>query len=293
MATPYFSLIVPTLNEAKYISKLLTDLSHQTYADFELIVVDGHSDDRTLEVCRQYAAKLKPQIIDSQVRHVCTQRNLGARHARGQVLLFIDADMRLPTYFLQGIKYRLESEPADVATSYAAPDRTYRQSVPITQALNLGLELAKNSQFPLINEGMTIISKTAFERLGGFDDTVDFAEGRKLLSQAVKLGLRYSVYKDPTYEYSVRRIRKYGLLRVSSAMARYALSELFSIPLSNAKISQLYPMLGGTVVAPYENRRRFRTRLESFFYELKKPSRLKSRLDRWLLQGGSQVKKKS
>src|SRR3989338_5592431 len=49
MNKPYFSVIIPTLNEEKYLPKLLKDLVSQTYRDFEVVLVDGNSDDKTVE----------------------------------------------------------------------------------------------------------------------------------------------------------------------------------------------------------------------------------------------------
>ncbi|MFH1244651.1 MAG: glycosyltransferase, partial [bacterium] len=56
MATkkPFFSLIIPALNEAKYLPLLLDDLSKQTFLDFEVIVVDGNSDDQTVAKAKSF-----------------------------------------------------------------------------------------------------------------------------------------------------------------------------------------------------------------------------------------------
>ena len=52
MKSPYFTIVIPTLNEEELLPLLLDDLSHQTYKNFEIYVVDGKSSDRTVEVAQ-------------------------------------------------------------------------------------------------------------------------------------------------------------------------------------------------------------------------------------------------
>ncbi len=78
------SVIIPTLNEAACLPLLLRDLSQQIYRDFEVIVVDGRSTDKTLKIAQNFKKKVpRLKIIISPKRHVCFQRNLGAGSAAG------------------------------------------------------------------------------------------------------------------------------------------------------------------------------------------------------------------
>ena len=85
------SIIIATLNEEKYLPNLLKDLSNQTYKDFEIIVVDGKSDDNTQNIAKEYGCK----VISSPHRKQTFQQNLGAKKANGDLLLFFDADTRI------------------------------------------------------------------------------------------------------------------------------------------------------------------------------------------------------
>ncbi len=83
------SVIVTVLNEGKNIRHLLDSLLHQDL--HELIVVDAGSTDHTLEVLQRYEARLPLKLIQKPCRRG-EGRNIGARHATGDVLAFIDGD---------------------------------------------------------------------------------------------------------------------------------------------------------------------------------------------------------
>jgi len=85
---PSISVIVPTLNEEKTIKTCIRGARNQTISDFELILSDGESNDKTVEISRRYVDK----VIVSSNRGIGTQQNLGAKFAEGNVLVFIHAD---------------------------------------------------------------------------------------------------------------------------------------------------------------------------------------------------------
>lgn len=247
MRVPFFSIIIPALNEEKYLPKLLGDLSEQTYQDFEVIVVDGGSIDKTVSLANSFAYKLpKLTVLNSPRAHVCTQRNLGASHASAEVLIFSDADNRLPPYFLQGAKYRWESENVELLSFWIKPDIASRGNDTITSAINLFMEIQINVKPTYLLEGLIAIDRNVFSKIGGFNESVDYAEGKSLIQQAVRSGFHISSIRDPQYIFSLRRFRKYGVLSIASRVAKLELSNLLG-PDQHAKQAQkLYPMLGGS-----------------------------------------------
>jgi glycosyltransferase involved in cell wall biosynthesis len=243
---PFFSIIIPTLNEEKYLPHLLSDLSSQTFRDFEVIIVDGHSDDQTINVAKNYAKKLpKLTILTSPKRHVCVQRNLGASHAKSTILIFSDADNRLPSYFLQGIKYRWESSAVDILACWLAPDPVSAGNNVLASAMNLFLEIQNNVKPTYLMESMAIISKKCFSHIGGFDESMNYAEGKSIIQAANTLGYASKVIHDPLYGFSFRRFKKYGMLKVASHVAQLELSSLLGIDAVNLNAEKLYPMAGG------------------------------------------------
>lgn len=247
-AKPLFSIIIPSLNEAKYLPKLLGDLVAQTYQDFEVIVVDGHSDDQTVAKAQSFAQSLPHlTILTSPKRHVCVQRNLGAKKARADILIFMDADNRLPPYFLQGIKYRWESSNAQILSPYVEPDIKNPKNETITSAINLFLDLQMSIKPTYLLESMIIISRTLFSSIQGFDESTNYAEGKTIVQRAINLGVVPKIIKDPTYTFSLRRLRKYGTLGSVGRMVQLELAKFVGgSDFHNYQATKLYPMLGGT-----------------------------------------------
>ena len=245
---PFFSIIIPALNEEKYLPKLLTDLSNQTFKDFEVIVVDGKSTDHTVSKSKEYS-KLLPslKVITSDIRHVCTQRNLGAKEALADILIFSDADNRLPPYFLQGIKYRYETTESDLMSPYFIPDIKTRQNETIANAINTFFDLQMSIKPRFLLESLIIVTHKAFNSIKGFDETINYAEGKSFIQNIIAKGYTTKIIKDPEYTFSFRRLRKYGIINIAGRVAKLELAELLGPEFKQIQQKKLYPMLGGTL----------------------------------------------
>jgi glycosyltransferase involved in cell wall biosynthesis len=123
------SIIVPTLNEEDHVGSLLSDVARQTREADETIIVDGGSKDGTVSVVERFPK------VDLMLGSppVASQRNLGGRKASCDVLVFIDADVRLPTTFLAGFLDEFERRDLDVACPFYMPYR----STPAINALHV------------------------------------------------------------------------------------------------------------------------------------------------------------
>ena len=93
------SIIIPTLNESLLLQRLLCDLNKIIDSQVEIIVVDGGSNDNTLEIASKYAHQV---FVTEQGR--ATQMNYGAAFAKGEVLFFLHADSMLTTNAFQKLK---------------------------------------------------------------------------------------------------------------------------------------------------------------------------------------------
>jgi glycosyltransferase involved in cell wall biosynthesis len=86
------SIIIPALDEEKRIGKVVKQFS-KVKGDFEVIVADGGSNDKTVEIAKKEGAKVYSNIRENQ--NIAKNRNLGAKKAKGEILIFCDADTKL------------------------------------------------------------------------------------------------------------------------------------------------------------------------------------------------------
>ena len=258
--TPFFSIIIPCLNEEKSLPLLLKDLSNQTLQDFEVIVVDGHSKDKTVEKAQEFK-KLLPSltILTSKIRNVSVQRNMGGEAGIGEYLLFNDADNRLPKHFLEGVKYHQGVKPTDMFTTWCLPDSKRRSDKSIATSLNMLTEAGLRVGTPGALGAMIGCRRSLFGKIGGFNPQVAFAEDTEFIRQGYRKGYSFSVIHEPRYVYSLRRFRKIGTLKL---LQKYAVLNLKMM--TNQKVDQKkeYPM-GGEYLQKEETTSEFFKKLKS------------------------------
>jgi glycosyltransferase involved in cell wall biosynthesis len=251
-AHPFFSIVIPTLNEEKYLPLLLSNLAEQSWTDFEVIHVDGGSTDQTVAEAESWHNKLVIKTIVHDVKNVSAQRNRGASAARGDWIIFMDADDQLPKYFLLGIKYQLEQREAnpkddvDVFTTLIHLNQTDRRD-PRNQTsahfINGYLSATGKTNRPRVLGSMIGARNDVFQKIQ-FNEKSKVNEDSIFVHDCVQAGFRYLVFHNPTYAYSMRRIKSNGMMRTATSSLimslRYSIGDDFS------KHNYGYKMLGGS-----------------------------------------------
>jgi glycosyltransferase involved in cell wall biosynthesis len=244
--TPFFSIVIPTLNEERYLPQLILDLSRQTFRDFEVIVVDARSEDQTVPAARRFQNRFEHFcILESDKRNVSHQRNLGANTARADWLIFFDADNRLPKNFLYAIRILIEEQEPDLLSSWFKPDSEDLSYKIIALLSNITIALRQNTGSPVIREAFVCVKKLAFLQLGGFSEDVPLREGSELLKRAYRAQMQFRLYREPKFICSYRRVRKQGILRTFIKSLQIELTKLLRHRVSEQTSRMLYPMEGG------------------------------------------------
>lgn len=202
------SVIIPTLNEEKYIGRLLAHLAR--YADerlLEIIVVDGGSSDRTAEIVRRNRAV----FMQTTKAGRAVQFNAGVAAAKGDVFYFVHADVLPPASFLTSIENALAA-----GHQLGACRQKFE---------NAGFLLHVNAWFTRFNslyvrggDQTIFITRKAFGQLGGFDEKYIIMEEYDLLNRARKL-FSFAVLPCATLT-STRKYEKNTWLRVQLANLR-------------------------------------------------------------------------
>jgi glycosyltransferase involved in cell wall biosynthesis len=211
------SVIVPAHNESAYIRRTLQTVSCQDYAWFEVIVVANGCTDSTPELARGDCDCL---IVLSQ-KNLGVARNLGARMARGELLVFLDADTLLECNALRCIAEQFQQVHA-AGTIRGQPDC----SKPLYQAFYVFKNFLHRLMLHRGSSGVIICWKDQFLRVGGFDERLAMSENSHLMRSLCRWG-RYRYIGGATATTSMRRFEQWGLARVLWVWIKAWLDSIF------------------------------------------------------------------
>lgn len=200
------SIVVPTLNEESVLEKTLKQIrDNLTAFDYELIVTDDGSRDRTLEIAKRYATKLvqgpNPQ------RTIATNRNKGGREASGEFLVFVDADIFIPkpNEFFKTLLARFAADPklmgATVNIKIFPNEATWADNA-ILMVTNSFVWLSNNFfHFGAASGEFQMMRRSAFEALHGYREHIAVDEDQDMFRRLAKMGhtrieRQLTVYND-------------------------------------------------------------------------------------------------
>lgn len=116
---PEISVIVPVYNAAPYIAACVDSILKQTFRDFEIILVDDGSSDKSLAICQELAEKSPVITVVHTENQGCTPaRGVGAMKAKGTWVLFVDADDTLPETALQTLMEGAREHRSDIVVGF-------------------------------------------------------------------------------------------------------------------------------------------------------------------------------
>jgi glycosyltransferase involved in cell wall biosynthesis len=202
------SAVVPTLNEESYLPVLLDSLDRQTLPVCEVIVADAGSGDRTREVALAHGARLVSGGLPG------VGRNKGAEVATGEWLLFLDADVRLPTNALEVAFQEMSRLGLRSASTWFVPD-SERWFLRLNHWLSCHyFRLSTRIGWPHSIGAFLLLPKEIHERVGGFDPSIPVAEDQDYVRR-IAMEAPYGFLRRPAVEISARRFANEGSLRMS------------------------------------------------------------------------------
>ncbi len=199
-----FSIIIPTYNEEEYLPILLESIKNQDFDDYEIIVADANSTDRTREIAKNYGCI----VIDGGLPAV--GRNNGANVAKGDYLLFLDSDLELTDDYLRDVLYEFRME---------------RLGIAITQMLPLSNKVEDKLFHDFANHFMISVEKIKphgagcygiisrkelHDKCGGFDESLTFGEDTDYIERLAKKE-KFKVLRNAKIGVSTRRLEEEGI----------------------------------------------------------------------------------
>jgi len=181
---PRFSIVIPTLNEAAHIRLCLTALASTVppSVPFEVLIIDNGSTDNTLELALSFAHILDLQLHQQILVSISSLRNLGASFARGDILVFLDADCIAPPQWIDKLATAFSAEVGTsiIGSRYRAPEC----STWVAKAWERGQDGTVRRSVAYVPGGTMALRISVFQRLGGFDPTLVTNEDAELCRRA-------------------------------------------------------------------------------------------------------------
>ena len=211
------SFIIPTLNESSVIRKLLDNLRHYS-APHEVIISDGRSTDGTIDIARESGASVV--VYEGMARQTIGDgRNLGAAHARGDFLLFMDSDVTVPDpdMFFASALQEFTRDPKLVGITVrisVSPELAQRGDGFLTWFISTVNYLQNNILGVGAASGeFQLVRADAFKKAGGYNASLAAGEDYEFFRRLSKLGhTRY--VGDLTVYHTGRRAHKTGWFRL-------------------------------------------------------------------------------
>jgi glycosyltransferase involved in cell wall biosynthesis len=212
------SIIIPTLNEEKYLPQLLNSIRKQKNINYEIIVADAGSTDTTLEIAKNHNCILIDGGLPAKAR------NKGAEIASGDFLLFLDADIIIPNNFIEKSIDEIKENKIDFAGYKLIPYSDKKASFKLVNFFYNNPMILLEKILPYAAQAI-MIKKSFFLKLGGYDEKIKLAEDHELARRANKIGSFGVIGSTEAYS-SDRRFVQDGWIKTG---LKYFLCELHMI----------------------------------------------------------------
>ena len=208
-----YSVIIPAYNEEKWLPETLAKLAESMAGidrQGEVIVVDNNSSDKTGRIAREHGAK----VVFEPINQISRARNTGARIARGQYFIFLDADTtpskRLLEFALRNLESGMCCGGGALITSHEKNQTFVRQVMCLWNRIALTFRLAAGCFVYCLRQG--------FEKVGGFSEKVYAGEeilfSRYLQRWGKTWGMSFRIISDPPVATSLRKVRWFTPLQL-------------------------------------------------------------------------------
>lgn len=200
------SIVIPAYNEEKYLPILLECIKKQVYKDYEIIVADANSKDGTKQIAKKYGCRIVKGGLPA------VGRNNGAKSAKGDILLFLDADVQFDKNFLENALTEFNERKLDVAGCYIKPLGSNILDKIFFGVFNLWIAITQFF-YPNASGGGIFCKKWLHEKVRGFDETIKLSEDMDYVKRCSKFG-SFRMLKSARAYISMRRFEEEGRFKV-------------------------------------------------------------------------------
>lgn len=232
MCHPFISVVIPAYNEANYLESALNSISrafHEIgYSGYEIIVADDASTDETPEIAKNAGVK----VVCSGKRNIGATRNVGAKHASGEFILFMDADTLLNPTTLAQMFQAIEQK-------YIGGGTTIRWDKTVSKMGEWGVRIwcGISRLFCMPAGSFFFVKKSIFEKVDGFNEELFISEELDLGKKLKKYG-RLTILSHPI-QTSARKLDDYSTWYHLKFLFQAVVSPI-QLPKSREKLDMWY-----------------------------------------------------
>lgn len=199
-----FSIIIPTFNEEEYLPILLESIKKQKFDDYEIIIADANSTDRTREIAEEYGCVITEGGMPG------VGRNNGAKIAKGEILLFLDSDLKLTDDYLRDVLYEFQMERLGIAITQMKPLSKKSEDELLHKLANYFMISVEKIKPHGAGCYGIIVKKELHEKCGGFDESLTFGEDSDYIERLGRVE-RFKVLRNAEIGVSTRRLEEEGI----------------------------------------------------------------------------------
>jgi len=242
-----FSIIIPVFNRPEEVRELLQSLTGQTQKNFEVIIIEDGSKDKSDKIIEEFDNQLDIQYLYKKNSGPGPSRNFGMKHAKGDFFIILDSDVILPSAYIKTVEEYLKKNPVD---AYGGPDAAHPDFTALQKAIDFAMtsflttggirgKAEKLEKFRPRSFNMGI-SKKVFQKTGGFSN-MRFGEDMDLSIRIITDGFQTALIKE-AFVYHKRRntLKQFFKQIFNSGIARI---HLYQKHPKSLKIVHFFPLL--------------------------------------------------
>jgi len=193
---PYFSIVIPLYNKERHIKNTIESVLNQTFEDFEIIIVNDGSTDRSAEVVKSIPDQ-RIKLFTTKNQGASNARNFGIDKATSEFVALLDADDYWYPFYLQEQKRLIDKYPEEFVFSTAQKILKYGKRYPCQYSIDFGEAMdgivnyfQASLMSSIIHTSAVVIHKDVFKNIGLFNPKIESGQDTDLW---IRIGLEYSV----------------------------------------------------------------------------------------------------
>lgn len=204
---PKVSFAIPTLNNEATLRTCLESIAAQEYPDFEIVITDGYSNDRTMEIAKKYTGNIYfDKGLLGSARQTCVE------HSKGEIIAMFDSDIIIPhkKWLINAVRYfNIDQKVSTVWPLCISPPRVSITARLYSNLNRLILEDRVKKKRGVFGGGNALFLKKSIDEIGGIDRSLHWGEDFDWAKKLKAKGYHVVYITDPLYHDTMRSLKEF------------------------------------------------------------------------------------